>query len=90
MCIKCLRVCLLRLRHHSPRLIRAPSAVTYRVHRLQSYVARGIRTIVQGGNEVEGIVRNPMSDGGGIVAFRCVKCSEEFQLRVLRYTCWIA
>lgn len=46
------------------------------------YVERGVLAVVQDRGPFEEFLRNPGSDGAYFVAFRCVKCEEEFQLLI--------
>jgi hypothetical protein len=48
------------------------------------YVERGVLTVVQDCGPLDELLRNPGSDGVYFVAFRCIKCDEEFQLLICK------
>ena len=54
------------------------------VDRVLPYVKRGALTVVQGPSPFEEFL--PISyENGFLIAFRCVKCEEEFQLGVAKW-----
>ena len=80
MCIRCFRLCLLRLRLRGRREIWRPSDLTSVVDRIAPYVERGVLIVVQDSGPFEELLRNPGSDGVYLIVYRCVKCEEEFEL----------
>jgi hypothetical protein len=84
MCMACFRLRLLRLRYRRRTENRRGAALENVVARLQSFVDRGVLTVIHGRGGLERLLHIQPSDDGYVISFECVSCEEEFLLLIAK------